>query len=193
MATTKPIKRTKDIQSLKDYFLFEKPDIRNYALVVFGLNSALRISDILAIKWKDIFDFDTNTLKEHLHLNESKTKKVQVVKLNDNLRQAVSLLYDASPYKEPDEYIFYGRYGGEDHLSRSQAYRIINKASKNLGIGEHISCHSLRKTFGYHAWRSGISPVIIMAIYNHSSFDITKRYLGIEQEDKDSVFSNLNL
>lgn len=32
-----------------------------------------------------------------------------------------------------------------------------------------------------------------MDIYNHSSYAITKRYLGIEQDDKDDVFLHLNL
>lgn len=37
------------------------------------------------------------------------------------------------------------------------------------------------------------SQAVLMEIYNHSSFEITKRYLGIEQDDKDSVFLEINL
>ena len=56
-----------------------------------------------------------------------------------------------------------------------------------------VSCHSLRKTFGYHAWRQGVPPVLLMNIYNHSSFQVTKRYLGIEQDDRDRIFKNIEL
>ena len=70
-----------------------------------------------------------------------------------------------------------------------KAYRIIKKAAEEtVCCHTHISCHSLRKTFGYHAWKQGISPVLLMDIFNHSSFDVTKRYLGIGQDERDSIF-----
>ena len=59
------------------------------------------------------------------------------------------------------------------------------------GMPEHISCHSLRKTFGYHAWKQSVPPAMLMDIYNHSSYQITKRYLGIDQDDKDQVFEKI--
>ena len=71
--------------------------------------------------------------------------------------------------------------------------RIIKKAADELHIEGIISCHSLRKTFGYHAWKKGTPPAVIMTIYNHSSLDITKRYLSIDQDDKDKVFLEINL
>ena len=71
-----------------------------------------------------------------------------------------------------------------------EAYR---KAAEAVGIEDVIRCHSLRKTFGYHAWKMGTPPALLMEIYNHSSFQITKHYLGIEQDDKDAVFRNIQL
>ena len=76
-------------------------------------------------------------------------------------------------------------------VSRSQAYRMITTAAKAVGLDGQISCHSLRKTFGYHAWKQGSDPVVIMVIFNHSSLSITKRYLCIEQDDKDDVYRNV--
>ena len=90
------------------------------------------------------------------------------------------------------DYIFTGRYVGT-HLSRSQAFRIIKHAAYSLNMERGIGCHSMRKTFGYYAWKCGTPPAMLMEIYNHSSYEITKRYLGIKQDDKDSVFLKVNL
>ena len=89
------------------------------------------------------------------------------------------------------QYIFEG-YNGKQ-LSRVQAWRIIRKAAEECNLSGVISPHSLRKTFGYQAWQHGIQPVMLMEIYNHSSFAITKRYLGIQQDDRDEVFRNICL
>jgi integrase len=56
-----------------------------------------------------------------------------------------------------------------------------------------IGCHSLRKTFGYFAWKAGALPVMLMDIFNHSSFETTKRYLGITQDDMDEIYLSMAL
>lgn len=92
----------------------------------------------------------------------------------------------------PSFYLFYGK-SPNSPLSHCQAYRILKNASAALQLETPISCHSLRKTFGYYAWQAGVPSVMLMNIYNHSNFQITKRYLGIEQDEKDKVFLDLDL
>lgn len=92
-----------------------------------------------------------------------------------------------------DSIVFGGTKSNSEPISRHQAYRIIKKAAENVGLTEHISCHSLRKTFGYHAWKQGTQPALLMSIYNHSSYEITKRYLGISQDERDQVFMKVVL
>lgn len=50
MGTTIPIRSQSDIETIKKYFL-EKEQYRNYALFVVGINTALRISDLLDLDW----------------------------------------------------------------------------------------------------------------------------------------------
>lgn len=88
-------------------------------------------------------------------------------------------------------FLFQSRVGCTQHIGRNRAYSIIKHAWKDLGYSGNVSCHSFRKTFGYHAWKSGVSPAIIMTIFNHSSMEITKRYLAIEQDAKNEVYKNM--
>lgn len=192
MATTQPIKNRKDLENLKRYYLEVQPNLRNYALICIGVNTALRIGDILHLRWQDVFDYERQEYRKHLVVQEQKTGKKNCIAINHNMQMALQMYKDSLQDTSPLQYVFEGRKKGQP-LSRSQAFRIIKTACMDLHLPENISCHSLRKTFGYHAWVSGVNPVVLMVIYNHSSFQVTKRYLGIEQDDKDKVFLNLNL
>ncbi len=192
MSTAQPIRDLTELEEFKNYYLEIQPNIRNYTLITTGINTALRISDILSLTWGQVYNFQTHRFQKYIHITEQKTGKETRIAINQNLRNAFSRYLNSLNSVCPADYIFWGK-TPKQPLSRSQAFRIIKNASVNQDLSEHISCHSLRKTFGYHAWNSGVSPVVLMLIYNHSSFDITKRYLGIEQEDKDAVFLNLNL
>ena len=191
MSTTQPIKNKKELSALKNFYLKKEPNLRNYALICTGINTALRISDILELTWEDVYDFRQMHFRPHLTLQEKKTGKKTVIALNRSLQKALAIYKDSLPPQKPSQFIFPGK--NSLSLSRCQAFRIIRHAGTVLKFPERISCHTLRKTFGYHAWVAGASPAILMMIYNHSSFQITKRYLGIDQDDKDQVFLNLNL
>ena len=92
-----------------------------------------------------------------------------------------------------DDYIFYSGNNAQKHMSRNRAWHIIKEAALDNELDGNISCYSMRKTFGYHAWQAGGQPALIMNIYNHSNIEITKRYLAIEQDEKDNLFHKLNL
>ena len=78
-------------------------------------------------------------------------------------------------------------------ISRIYAFKLIKQAGRAVGLPYEISPHSLRKTFGYHAAKNGTPPAVLMQVYNHSSYEITKRYLGIDQDEKDRVFMDVAL
>lgn len=194
MSAAEPIRNTEKLHDFKEYYLSKKFNIRNYTLCVMGLNTALRISDLLHLKWRDVYDFSNKTCFSHVCVTEQKTGKVNQIALNHAIFDALREYFSASASAPSgDDYLFQSRKGANQPLSRSQAFRVIKEAANATGMGHHISCHSLRKTFGYHAWRQGVSSVLLMDIYNHSSFRITKRYLGIEQDDRDHVFLNISL
>ena len=190
MGTTQPIRNKTDLQNFMDYYKQQQPDKRNYALIVFGLHTALRISDILDLRWQNLYQFDCQRYVQHISVHEKKTGKQTLIALNPHVIEALDD-YRLMRQPNPGDYIFSKHGEACKPLCRSQAYRIIKKAATHTVRETHISCHSLRKTFGYHAWKQGTSPILLMDIYNHSSFRITQRYLGIEQDDRDLLFQKL--
>lgn len=192
MGTTQPIRDRQELQNFSTYYKDEKPNLRNYALVVLGLNTALRISDLLHLRWNDLYDFEKLCFRDHLLIKEQKTGKRNRIAVNEKAREAMEMYFNERNPAE-DEFIFSKRTNPYKPLSRSQAYRIIKDDANHTTSEEAVSCHSLRKTFGYFAWQEGVQPALLMDVFNHSSYAITKRYLGIEQDEKDLVYLNINI
>ncbi len=194
MNTAQPIKNWEDLEHFKRYYVDIEPNVRNHVLLAIGLNTALRISDLLALQWKDVYDFSTDQIRNHICLVEQKTKKKSSIFVNKNIRKALGCY---KQYLEngqgiaPERHLFCGQNQDGGPLSRSQAWRIVKKAAKYYGIEGVISPHSMRKTFGYQAWKHGVPPAMLMEVFNHSSFWDTKRYLGIGQDDRDEVFRTI--
>ena len=193
MSTACPIKNKEQLEKFKKYYLEEKPIYRNYAMIILGLNTAFRISDLLRLKWKDVYNQKTNSFKEHICVNEQKTGKQRMVAINASVYETLTFLQQNCHYHDDEQYLFPSAKYPDEPLSRSQAFRIIREAAEYAELEDHISCHSLRKTFGYHAWQQGAQPAILMDIYNHSSYRTTTRYLGIEQDDRDKIYRSVQL
>ncbi|MDR1160658.1 MAG: tyrosine-type recombinase/integrase [Syntrophomonadaceae bacterium] len=188
MAATEPIRDKNQVRELAEYYL-KSGQLRNYCLVVLGVHTALRVSDLLRLRWEDVYDFKSFHVRKNVAVTEQKTGKTKIVTLNKKAVQALSLY--AAQVPEPRGFLIVN-IRTKKAISRIQAYRIIRGAAEALKLQGRVSCHSLRKTFGYHAWKAGVSPAVIMEIFNHSSLAVTRRYLGVSQDDKDKVYLGLS-
>lgn len=189
MAATEPIRDKKQLKALTEYFL-QKGQFRNYTLIIMGTYTVLRVSDLLRLRWSDVYDEDRKVFYTHVTVTEGKTGKTKTIALN---RQILGALRQCYPHRR-GEFIFANNRKDAKAISRVQAWRIIHAAAAAVGLAGKISCHSLRKTWGYHAWTSGaVSPIVIMEIYNHSDFQVTKRYLGVTQDDLDEAYLGIRL
>ena len=189
MASTEPIRSKKELKGLAKYYL-DKGQMRNYTMLIMGVYTALRISDLLRLKWSDVYDEEKQIFYKEVTLTEKKTGKTKTIALN---KQALNALCLYSPHRR-GEFVFVSNRKNGKAISRVQAWRIIHAAVIAVGIMGKIGCHSLRKTWGYHAWTSkAVSPVVIMDIYNHSNYEVTKRYLGVAQDDLDRAYLGVEL
>jgi len=157
---------------------------------IFGFSLIIPYGDLLKLTWDDVYDFERDNVRSSITLIEQKTGKSKSIALNVKVVNALKLFAHNAAKQ--------GRFLIENSttqkaISRIQAYRLIVAASKALEFQHRVSCHSLRKTFGYHAWKDGVSPAILMEIYNHSSLAVTRLYLGISQDDIDAVYLNIKL
>ncbi len=190
MATTQPIRDKKQVKEILQYY-HRKKQWRNYVLIALGLYTALRISDLLTLTWDSVYDFHGKQFRSHICITEKKTGKAKAIALNAEALEILRQYFCVYKQVEKDNFLFASKRKFKTPISRIQAWRIIREAAEAVGLEGTISCHSLRKTFGYHAWKTGAPPVVIMDIFNHSSFEITRRYLGICQDDRDTVYNKM--
>ena len=189
MISVDPIREEQKIQTMKSYL--KGKNLRDHALFVVGINVALRITDLLALTWGDVVD-ENGKFKE-IRLLEGKTKKERRIQLNKPSQRALEELLGSLDGYSMDDYLFQSREGAQKPLSRQQALNILKTAAKAVGIKDNVGTHSLRKTWGYHAWKKGFNPAIIMETLNHSNLTVTKRYLGIQQDDINDLYGSLKL
>jgi integrase len=177
MEIVQPIRERKVIEQFKN--ALGSP--RDKLLFVLGINSGLRISDILPLHVADLRG------KTSLTLREEKTGKTKTFRFNSAITSAISELIpqDASD----SDYVFQSRKGANRPLTRVQAYRILNAVAVRIGVTDQIGCHTLRKTFGYHAYKAGVELALLQSIFNHSAQSVTLRYIGITQDTIDNVYT----
>ncbi len=186
MEFVQPIRDKKKIDDMKKVL---RENLRDYALFTLGINSGLRISDLLKLKVSDVLD--GKKIRDRITIREQKTGKTKDFPLGKTTKKALEE-HLATWNHQPDDYLFRSR-KGKGALSRQQAFNIINGAARVVGIKEQIGTHTLRKTFGYHAYKQGMDITIIQKLLNHSAPSVTLRYIGITQDQLDSVYLTLEL
>ena len=187
MEYVEPIRDVESINAIKD--ILKKHSKRDLLLFVLGINTGIRISDLLSLKVEDVWD--EKGIKEFLYLKETNSGETKACYLNNNVQQALEDYLNSHDFLGSD-YLFKSKKNNLP-ITRQQAYRIINTAAKEVGIPGKIGTHTLRKTFGYHAYRKGIAISILMGIYHHHTSSETLRYIGIDKNEKPLIKVDVNL
>ena len=150
-------------------------------LIALGCFTGLRISDILALRWEQILS------TEEFTIIEKKTGKKRVLRLNPQLQQHIRECYEQIQPINIKSPILVSQKGTVFTIQRINVILKEIKRKYRLKV-KNFSCHSLRKTFGRQVYNmnsenSELALVKLMELFNHSSLAITKRYLGLRQEE----------
>lgn len=183
MNETQPITDKKQLAELMD--VYDK-DSKQYLLLVFALNTGLRISDILNTNTED-------SIRKGLWIGkEKKTDKPKTVELNAKLQLFIRDFIEKEELPIAKEQpLFFSNKDRTQAISRVQAHRIISKAGDMVDLD--ISAHSLRKTFGYVSYKNGTDLSLLQYIFNHSSQAVTLKYIGITQDQANEVYRTTSI
>ena len=150
-------------------------------LIALGCFTGLRISDILALRWNQIHN------AEEFTIIEKKTGKKRTLRLNPQLQKHIQECYEQIKPIGIKAPILVSQKGTVFTIQRINVILKEIKKKYRLKV-KNFSCHSLRKTFGRQVYtmngeNSELALVMLMELFNHSSIAITKRYLGLRQEE----------
>ena len=145
-----------------------------------AINSGLRMSDIVKLKKQDLIS------SKNPRIVEKKTGKTRILYLSS----LHDLIQDYTKDSEPENYLFPSTKGG--HVEVNTVYQMFQKVAKLLGRDD-IGTHTLRKTFGYHYYKKTKDVATLMEIVGHSNEKITKRYIGINEDEISETLFNFRL
>lgn len=176
-----PLRSAEEIADMR-WALSRYATARDVFMFNFGINTGLRISDIVPLKVSDVKG------KMHLVITEKKTGKTKRFLIPKATREEIDAY---TRDMQPSDYLFASRKGG-GHISTTQAYRALQKAADALGRDD-IGTHSLRKTFGYHHYKKHGDVATLQKLFNHAAPSITLLYIGITDDEIDATLEDFSL
>ncbi|WP_147532809.1 tyrosine-type recombinase/integrase [Bacillus marasmi] len=185
MEYVEALRDIKEIQAMKRYL--KRHSERDYVLFVFGINTGLKINELLSLSVRDLMD--DGCVKDFILIPYK--EKAQEIYLNQKVKKAITDFVH-SQHLNNDDFLFKSAKTGEP-ISRQQAYRIIHQAAVEAGISGKIGTNSMRKTFGFHAYKRGIAISLLQKQFHHSTPSETLKYLGISKDEKIRTEIDVNL
>ena len=169
--------------------LYKDGDYRMSLMIGCGCFFGLRISDLLTLKWSMLLDGDSFVL------TEKKTGKRRIIKVNADFRKHILDCYNALRISDMSEHCFLSKKKVVFTIQRVNVRLKEIKSKYNLKI-EHFSTHSMRKTFGRRVVESAgenteMALIKLSELFNHSTPQITRRYLGLRHEELMEVYDAL--
>lgn len=200
-----PIKDMEDIIRVSQFLIGQKR-FRDNMLFIVGINFGLRVSDLTSLRFTHIINDDC-TFRDRFAILEKKTKNTRTHKrnryitVNTAVVEAVTLYLENTPGVRLSDFMFRSESNNgasvNKPIHRGSVDNILKGIARDLGLGNRMSTHTLRKTFAYHQMvMSGNDPrklLLLQKMFGHSSAAQTLDYIGITSEEIDEAYRRLNL
>lgn len=191
-----PIKNMKDIARMKNYWLNNKKlkmGRRNWTIFKLGVVTGLRASDLVSLRWNQVFDSNDDPRTYIYGEKDQKTGKnnhyLYIKQAHDDLILYKDWLHKRIEFNPP--YLFPKIHDAKGHLVVHSLYYIMRRIGDTLGI-PHVGTHSIRKTFGFIAFKETHNLTYVMKRLSQSTPDVTLRYIGIDKESMEQISSKLH-
>jgi integrase len=148
-------------------------------VIIFALNTGMRKSEILTLKWSNV-DLETGIIT--LEKTNTKSKKLRRIPINTVVRK---LMLELKLKGKGSEYVFLSSKGIPYKKEGSLRQPFLG-ALRRAGI-EGLRFHDLRHTAATRMIESGASIVAVSKILGHEDLKTTMRYAHPEDSLKDAV------
>lgn len=186
-----PIKDSNVLHDVEDTLLNNfRYGRRNYTIFQVGKATLLRVSDVLALRRNEIFN-DDGTIKKNAYIKDKKTGKPNVLYLKP-VKQDLSAYFNWLTEKNiQSKWLFPSTRDTSRHITEKQFYKVMDKTGDLLGIN-YLGTHSMRKTGAYRVYtQTGFNIGLVMTLLNHSSEEMTLRYLGLDQVSREKILDEV--
>ncbi|MFT9235198.1 site-specific integrase [Liquorilactobacillus nagelii] len=187
-----PIKDSNVLKEVQDTLLHNfKAGRRNYTVFQVGKATLLRVSDVMKLRWTDVFN-ENGTVRQNAFIHDQKTGKANLLYLKPV--QADLLAYQAWLQENHlvSDWLFPSLQHSERHITEKQFYKVMSKVGDLLGIN-YLGTHTMRKTGAYRVYtQSNYNIGLVMHLLNHSSEAMTLAYLGLDQASQETMLDQID-
>ena len=159
-----------------------------YCILSFSLG--LRVSDVLRIRWKNVYD------QIRVMITEKKTSKTRYIPIGEKTRERIEYYYDKLGRPSLTSLVFQSSFNPEAPVTRQYINRLVKywKRKYSLKVG-NISTHTFRKTFGHYVYeklgKTEEAIVYLNIIFKHRSLKTTMAYIGVRGDEIDQIFNSI--
>ncbi|BBD24360.1 tyrosine-type recombinase/integrase [Enterococcus faecalis] len=192
MHNVQPIKDSNVLKQVQDTLLDSfKAGRRNYTIFQLGKATLLRVSDVLALEYSDVFT-DTGVLKERANITDQKTGKPNSLYLKPIEKELLLYQEWLQENEIQSQWLFPSLSNTDKCITRKQYYKIMQKTGDLLGIN-YLGTHTMRKTGAYRVYeQTNYNIGFVMKLLNHSDQKSTLSYLGLDEVQKEELLDTIN-
>lgn len=180
-----------DYKKMEDYLRNNKTKVpykplRDVMMLRMGVCFGVRASDLVSLKWKNLFNEQYEFL-DRIKIYEQKTSKLQNCLITEAVREIVLEYLDCIRWDiDLNDYVLCSTItrGNTVPIEPKTTYDIIVDAEKKIGLGYHLGSHSMRRTFANIVACVDKSTIDmntvskVQGLLNHSNPTTTMRYMG---------------